>query len=73
MKRTKRIAAVVGAVLSLAAAVPVLAAASNGSDDPIGHIRGGHGADDRRGHVRGNDDGPNHVRGHDNDDGPNHR
>ncbi|MDX6485077.1 MAG: hypothetical protein QOF43_230 [Gaiellaceae bacterium] len=61
MKRTNRMFAVVGAILSLAVALPAVAAAKHGADDRAGHVRGGHGADDGPGHVRhGADDGPNH-------------
>ena len=49
MKPTKWIA-VLGACLSLAAAVPFTAAAKHGADDPAGHVRHGGGADDGAGH-----------------------
>jgi hypothetical protein len=49
MVRSNRIFAVVGAILSLAAALPAVAAAKHGADNPPGDIRGG-----------GADDGPNH-------------
>ena len=45
--------------------LPGVAVASQGADDPIGHIRHGQGADDPVGHVRhaqGADDPVGHVR-----------
>ena len=60
MKRSHRLLALSGLVLTLAASLPVVASARHGSDDPVGHVR------------HGGDDGPRHVR-HGGDDGPRHR
>jgi hypothetical protein len=82
---TKKI--VLSATAIAALAVPGVAQARHGADDPAGHVRHS-GADDvrgahharsstksrsrvRHGRGRGSDDGPGHVR-HGNDDGPNH-
>ena len=45
---TRRLIAVFGAILALAAATPVVAIAKNGADDPPGHVH------------HGGDDGPRH-------------
>lgn len=63
-------------LLSLAAvgalAVPAVAQARHGSDDPVGHDRQEHHAvAHHRRHHRDNDLTEHHRRG--NDDGPNHR
>ena len=59
--KLNKIAAAAGIFLSLAVAVPSVAFARHGADDPAGHVRGGHGSDDPAGHVRhGGDDGPRH-------------
>jgi hypothetical protein len=64
-----------------AAAVPVVAQARQGADDPVGHVRHASHQVSRHqvsrnaavGHRRdGSDDGPGHIRGG-GDDGPNHR
>jgi hypothetical protein len=60
MKRSHRLFALSGLVLTLAATLPVVASAKHGKDDPVGHVR------------HGGDDGPRHVR-HGGDDGPRHR
>ena len=45
--KLNKIAAGIGVFLSLAAAVPAVALAKNGADDPAGHVgHGGHGGDD---------------------------
>jgi hypothetical protein len=46
--KLNKIAAAIGVFLSLAAAVPAVALAKHGSDDPAGHVR------------HGGDDGPRH-------------
>ena len=48
MKRSHRLLALSGLVLTLAASLPVVASARHGSDDPVGHVR------------HGGDDGPRH-------------
>jgi hypothetical protein len=59
MKRSHRLFALSGLVLTLAATLPVVATAKHGKDDPVGHVR--HGGDDGARHVRhGGDDGPRH-------------
>ncbi|MFL5928848.1 MAG: hypothetical protein ACJ77E_18100 [Gaiellaceae bacterium] len=59
MKRSHRLFALSGLVLTLAASLPAVAPAKNGSDDRIGHVR--HGGDDGARHVRhGGDDGALH-------------
>jgi hypothetical protein len=64
-----------------AAAVPVVAQARQGADDPAGHVRQASHQSSRHHESRGasigyrrdgSDDGPGHVRGG-RDDGPNHR
>jgi hypothetical protein len=75
----------VKAVISIAAvgaiAVPAVAQASHGSDDPVTHVRQEHhradhrdrrGSDELARHVRRSDERPGDIR-HGNDDGPNHR
>jgi hypothetical protein len=48
MKRSNRFLALVGAVLSLAAALPVVASAKHGQDDGAGHVRHHHAGDGLR-------------------------
>lgn len=55
-----------------AIAVPAVAQARQGSDDPVGHQRHEHHQVLRGDHRRGSDDGINHDR-RGADDGPNHR
>lgn len=49
MKLTK-LGAAIGVFLALAAALPVVAVAKDGADNPPGDVRGGHGGDDGAGH-----------------------
>lgn len=75
MKHPTRLAAALGAALTLAVAAPIVAVAKNGADDPPGNVRHARGADDRPGDVRqgrGADDRPGHTR-RGTDDRPNHR
>jgi len=51
--KAKKIAAAIGVFLSLGAAVPAVALAKHGADDPAGHVRHGH-------HHHGGDDGARH-------------
>jgi hypothetical protein len=50
MKRANRFLALFGVVLAIGAALPVVAVAKDGADDPAGHVGGGGGADDGAGH-----------------------
>jgi hypothetical protein len=79
-KRSSRVLVALMATAALAFSGAAIAGASNGADDPAGHISGGHGADDAVPHQSGVDDhgglrhrgkhGRRHHR-HD-DDGPGH-
>ena len=44
--KVNKLAAAIGIFFSLAIALPTVAFARHGADDPIGHVRHGHRADD---------------------------